>query len=175
MTSPTFGLAYSKIDLSPIGAIEVLATSAGLCQVNLLGHAPVQSTLNTIKPAESDLTRLALQQIMEYLAGQRRVFDLPMDWSTCKPFQKRVLVRALDIPFGQVMTYGQLARELSSAAASRAVGGAMAHNPIPIVIPCHRVVASDGRLTGYSAAEGVRTKQWLLELEGHKVVSEKLV
>lgn len=174
MTSPTFGLAYSKIDLSPIGAIEVLATSAGLCQVNLLGHVSVLSS-NSSKPAESDLTRLALQQIMDYLSGQRRVFDLPVDWAVCKPFQKRALARAQTIPFGQVVTYGELARQMGSAAASRAVGGAMAHNPIPIVIPCHRVVASDGRLTGYSAAEGVRTKQWLLELEGHRVVSEKLV
>jgi len=58
--------------------------------------------------------------------------------------------------------------------ASRAIGGAMAHNPIPLVAPCHRVVAVDGRLTGYSAAEGIRTKQWLLELEGHKIVCEKL-
>jgi methylated-DNA-[protein]-cysteine S-methyltransferase len=170
-----FGLARSKIDQTPIGTIEVLATANGVYQVNLLGHTPRQPNLNSAKLNESDFSKLALQQIVEYLTGQRRSFDLSLDWSTSKPFQKKVLVRALAIPFGQVTTYGELAREMGSIAASRAVGGAMARNPIPIIIPCHRVVASDGRLTGYSAAEGVRTKQWLLELEGHKIVSEKLV
>ena len=92
-----------------------------------------------------------------------------------KPFQTKVLKRTLAIPFGQVLTYGQLATELDNPAASRAVGGALAHNPIPIIIPCHRVVAANGRLTGFSAAEGIRTKQWLLELEGRRVVGEKLV
>ncbi len=175
MASQNFGLACSKIDISPIGTIEVLATANGIYQVNLLGHTPKQPFLNSAKLNESDFSKLALQQIVEYLAGQRHAFNLPLDWTTSKPFQKKVLARALAIPFGQVATYGELARELGSIAASRAVGGAMARNPIPIIIPCHRVVASDGRLTGYSAAEGVCTKQWLLELEGHKIVREKLV
>ncbi|MHC1740360.1 MAG: methylated-DNA--[protein]-cysteine S-methyltransferase [Anaerolineaceae bacterium] len=168
-------LAYSRSDSSPIGMIEVLATSIGLFQVNLLGNLPAPANLNPNNLSESKLSRLALDEILEYLTGKRRVFDLPIDWSACKPFQKTALNKAQEIAFGEVLTYGDLAKKLNKAAASRAVGGAMARNPIPIVLPCHRVLASDGRLTGYSAADGIHTKKWLLELEGHTIVGEKLV
>jgi methylated-DNA-[protein]-cysteine S-methyltransferase len=174
MTPPTNHFACSRSDATPIGLIEVMGSSAGLYQVNLLGHAPAEFPTNHNDLSESDLTRLALQQIMEYLAGKRCVFDLPVDWSICRPFQRAALSKAMDIPFGSVLTYGELAIRMGNPRASRAIGGAMAHNPIPLVIPCHRVVAADGRLTGYSAAEGIHTKQWLLELEGHKIVREKL-
>ena len=129
MASQNFGLACSKIDLTPIGTIEVLATANGIYQVNLLGRTPKPPLLNSAKLNESDFSKLALQQIVEYLAGQRRAFDLPLDWSTSNPFQKKVLARALAIPFGQVATNGELARELGGIAGSRAVGGAMARNP----------------------------------------------
>lgn len=174
MTPPTNHFACSRSDATPIGLIEVLASFAGLYQVNLLGHAPAEFPTSHNHLPESDLTRLALQQILEYLGGKRRIFDLPVDWSICGPFQKAALTRAMEIPFGAVLTYGELAARMENPRASRAIGGAMAHNPIPLVAPCHRVVAVDGRLTGYSAAEGIRTKQWLLELEGHKIVCEKL-
>ena len=92
----------------------------------------------------------------------------------CGKFQREVLQLTLEIPFGEVRTYGELARTLGKSAASRAVGGALARNPLPLLIPCHRVVAATGALTGYSAASGIATKAWLLELEGHKIVSQKL-
>lgn len=175
MASSSANLACSRSDSTPIGVIEVLATSAGLYQVNLLGPRSQATSLHMTDLHESELTRLTLQQLQEYFSGKRREFDLPIDWNHYRPFQKEALTQAMKIPFGQVVTYGELAKRMGNPAASRAIGGAMAHNPVCIVIPCHRVVASDGHLTGYSAADGLRSKQWLLELEGHTIVREKLV
>jgi len=166
---------FARNETTPIGCIEVQAGLNGLWRVDLLGHAFSSRNGKEIQNDQSGLARKALDQILEYLHGSRRVFDLEIDWSLMKPFQIKVLNRALQIPFGQTLTYGQLAVEFGTPAASRAVGGALAHNPLPIVIPCHRVVAANGALTGFSAAEGIRTKKWLLELEGHNVVGEKLV
>ena len=143
--------------------------------MDLLGHALQMAASQQLVSDNSGLAQQTLQQLLEYLAGKRRSFDVPIDWTCMKPFQIKVLERTAAIPYGQALTYGQLAAELNHPAASRAVGGALARNPIPIIIPCHRVVASNGRLTGFSAAEGIRTKQWLLELEGRQVVGEKLV
>jgi O-6-methylguanine DNA methyltransferase len=174
MASPCSGLSGSIDSTTPIGIVEVLATAAGIFQINLKGTTgPVRAPSGEL--TESALSRRALQQLNEYLHGQRREFDLPIDWSVVKDFQKKVLEAALLIPFGKLMTYGQLATAMGNSAASRAIGGAMGHNPLPLLIPCHRVVAADGRLTGYSAADGIRTKCWLLELEGHRVTGERLV
>jgi methylated-DNA-[protein]-cysteine S-methyltransferase len=164
-------LAGSWTDQTPIGTVVVYATAQGCCRVDLLGRS-----LRFSQPdlSESELSRVALQQILEYLAGKRRSFELPLDDSIFTPFQRTVLTLARTIEFGQIRTYGELAQQLGKPAASRAIGGAMAHNPIPILIPCHRVVAADGRLIGYSAADGIQTKKWLLELEGHRIVGEKL-
>jgi methylated-DNA-[protein]-cysteine S-methyltransferase len=173
MTNPNASLFVARTTRSPLGTVEVQAGREGLLAVNLPGRSAPGSGAE-IEPSTDDPAGIALCQILEYLDGKRKAFDLTIDWSYIKPFQVHVLERAMRIPFGEVMTYGQIAVELSGPAASRAVGGALAHNPIPIVIPCHRVVASDGRLTGFSAADGIRAKQWLLELEGHRVVGEKL-
>ena len=81
-------------------------------------------------------------------------------------FQQRVLHLTSAIPAGALRTYGQLARDVGSPHASRAVGQALGRNPVPIVIPCHRVVGSNGRLTGYSGGRGIESKRWLLRLEG---------
>jgi len=91
------------------------------------------------------------QQILQYLAGTRTEFELPLDWTAMTGFQADVLRLTLGIPYGEVRTYGDLASLLGKPAASRAVGGALARNPLPLLIPCHRVVASTGALRGYSA------------------------
>ncbi len=105
-------------------------------------------------------------QIAQYLAGDRRSFELPIDWEFLKPFQRSALRLVCAIPYGETRSYGDIARTLGNPTASRAVGSANAKNPMPLVIPCHRVVGSDGKLHGYSGAQGLISKEWLLHLEG---------
>lgn len=105
----------------------------------------------------------AVAQVQSYFAGERRAFDLSTDLTGLTPFQQSVLEVTAEIPFGCTITYGGLAERLDKPDASRAVGSALGRNPVPIVIPCHRVVRSDGGLGGYTAGTGY--KEQLLELE----------
>jgi methylated-DNA-[protein]-cysteine S-methyltransferase len=105
------------------------------------------------------------EQLQEYFAGSRKRFDLPLDLTRLTSFQLSVLQTARRIPLGSVWTYGQVARTIGKPKASRAVGQALGRNPIPIVIPCHRVVASDGSLCGYGGGGGLESKRLLLQLE----------
>jgi len=103
-------------------------------------------------------------ELREYAQGRRREFDVTLDWSALKPFQRAVLMSAREIPFGETRSYGWLANAIGKPRASRAVGQALHNNPVPILVPCHRVVASDGGLGGY--AGGLALKRKLLALEG---------
>jgi len=114
----------------------------------------------------------ASRQLREYLNGKRTGFALPLDLRRMSDFQRSVLLAAARIPRGQVTTYAQLARRIGRPGAARAVGQALGHNPIPIILPCHRVLASDGSLGGYTARDGVRTKARLLRLEGAQLLAE---
>lgn len=105
------------------------------------------------------------RQLKEYFSGQRQNFDLSIDWSGMRPFQQAVLRATLAIPYGSTRTYLDLARQIGHPRAARAVGRAEASNPIPIIIPCHRVIGRDGKLHGYGGGEGIKTKEFLLELE----------
>lgn len=107
------------------------------------------------------------RQLEEYFRGERNGFDLPVDWTSCTAFQKGVLEAVCNIPRGETRTYGEIAAAVANPRASRAVGGALAGNQIPIVIPCHRVVGVNGRLTGYTGSGGTETKRFLLEMEGY--------
>lgn len=109
----------------------------------------------------------ARRQLAAYFAGRRRGFDLPLA-PAGSSFELRVWQLMSDIPYGETRTYGELARDL--AAAPRAVGQACGRNPLPILIPCHRVLAADGRLGGYSGGQGAETKRRLLMLEGALLV-----
>ncbi|WP_298802516.1 methylated-DNA--[protein]-cysteine S-methyltransferase [uncultured Pseudokineococcus sp.] len=109
-------------------------------------------------------TARAADELEEYLAGQRRSFDVPVDLALATPFQRSVLGRLAAVGYGRRTTYGALARDLGRASASRAVGAALGANPVCVVLPCHRVVAGSGALTGY--AGGLDAKRRLLELEG---------
>ena len=111
-------------------------------------------------------TAAALKQVQEYLDGQRTSFDLPTDLSVLTDFQRQVLTVTQQIPRGRIATYMEIARKIGNPKAVRAVGQALGRNPIPIVIPCHRVIASDGSLGGYSGGGGLATKAKLLQLEG---------
>jgi methylated-DNA-[protein]-cysteine S-methyltransferase len=116
----------------------------------------------------------ARRQILQFLESDRKAFALKLDWESIYNFQRDVLQLTLNIPFGEVRSYGQIAALLHKPRAARAVGAALSRNPMPILIPCHRVVSSNGHLTGYLGSKGIATKQWLLEKEGHRIVSQKL-
>ena len=105
------------------------------------------------------------RQLRDYFAGRRVRFRVGLDLSAVTAFQRRVLQACAGIPYGETVTYGELARRVGRPTAARAVGGALARNPVPLVVPCHRVIAGDGSLGGFSAEQGVRLKRWLLTLE----------
>src|SRR5260370_21060119 len=107
------------------------------------------------------------RELAEYFRGGRHDFGVDVDLSGLTPFQTRVLLATAKIPFGEVRTYGTVAKRAGNAKASRAAGGALNHNPIPIVVPCHRVVGSNGSLVGY--AGGLDVKRKLLAIEGADV------
>jgi methylated-DNA-[protein]-cysteine S-methyltransferase len=113
----------------------------------------------------SPMLRQAERELAEYFAGRRQAFDVPLDLSGWPPFTRKILEELRKVPYGATLTYGELAARAGYPRAARAVGQAMAANPLPIIIPCHRVVAADGRLGGYSGGAGLPTKQWLLAFE----------
>jgi O-6-methylguanine DNA methyltransferase len=116
--------------------------------------------------------RAAASQIREYLEGARRSFRVRIDWSEIHtPFQRRALSAVLSIPYGQTRSYKQIAAQIGQPRAIRAVGRANATNPLPLVIPCHRVIGADGDLRGYGGAGGIKTKAWLLGMEASRARS----
>jgi O-6-methylguanine DNA methyltransferase len=115
-----------------------------------------------------DETRLQpyKREVLEYLKGKRQNFTIPIDWESMRPFQRKALKAVFKIPYGQICTYAQIAAKIGHADAPRAVGRANATNPMPLVIPCHRVIGMDGKLHGYGGGDGLPTKTWLLHMEG---------
>ncbi len=168
----------ASLEESPLGQITCTATENGICAVFFEPEPKVRAELkltDQVPPQPTaTLLRDAVLQINAYLAGNLNRFELPIDWMLCSPFQQRVLEVVCTIPYGQVLTYGQVAQTLGDKNALRAVGGAVAHNPMPLIVPCHRVLSPKNRLRGYSGRGGVKTKAWLLQLEGHFLVTEEL-
>jgi len=160
---------YSRL-LTPVGELVLTASDAALTGVyfptSRRGSAPTHHAewieVGGKGPAGEILTRTA-QQLTEYFAGQRTVFDVPLE-ALGSPFEHRVWTALRTIPYGTTTTYGELARRLGDVKATRAVGSANGANPIPIIVPCHRVVGSKGELTGFGG--GLDRKRWLLEHEG---------
>jgi len=145
-------------------------TPLGLMAVGEEGDAIVRlwlpgQPLPRLMPHQTPLLERAEGQIMEYLNHQRQVFDLPLS-PAGTDFQKKVWTALSDIPYGQTRSYGDIARRIGCPGGARAVGMANHANPIPILIPCHRVVGAKGQLTGY--AGGLELKRALLALEGRK-------
>ena len=141
---------------SPLGDLTIFEENGAIVAVEF-GRAG----LNAGKPTA--LLKRAARQLDDYFDGKRRAFDLPLK-PAGTPFQRRVWARLAAIPNGRVETYGAIAGRLKSGA--RAVGTACGANPIPVLIPCHRVLGAGGRMGGYSGEGGVATKRWLLAHEG---------
>lgn len=162
---PTTPILRKSADLpdTPLGPVTISVSEAGLSRIDFRACEEFDATLTM---ADSPLLLVAMEQMRDYLDGRRRSFDLPIDWSQMTPFQARVLRATLTIPYGQTCTYGELAVDLGQPGASRAVGVALGKNPLPIVIPCHRILGNNGHLQGYSAPDGLNKKTWLLKLEG---------
>lgn len=155
-------LFYTFMD-SPVGRLKLVASDKGLAAVLWENDSPRRVPLTDLKEdANHPVLRKAEQQLREYFAGKRRSFSLPLDMQGT-PFQKDVWQALLDIPFGETRSYGELARLLGRPSASRAVGAANGRNPLSIVVPCHRVIGTSGKLTGF--AGGIETKAHLLDLE----------
>lgn len=157
---------------SPLGPIELWASAQGLLRVGFPATAAEARrwALRHLgaEPAPADhgdtLLAEAQRQLAAYLRGELRAFDLPLDLRGT-PFQRRVWGALLEIPWGATCSYRDLAARIGQPAAVRAVGAANGANPISIVVPCHRVIASDGALRGYSG--GLELKRSLLRIEGH--------
>ncbi len=161
-----------SLDESPLGPFSAAVSQNGLLRViygrvNLLQKEYGGSLQESAAPTHLDQF---LEELRDYLAGRLKQFQTPIDWEGMTPFNHAALEACARIPYGQVQTYGQLAASLGRPAAARAVGSAMAHNPMPIILPCHRVIGSDGSLRGYGGSGGLQTKAWLLKLEGYQLV-----
>ncbi|RXZ48477.1 methylated-DNA--[protein]-cysteine S-methyltransferase [Agromyces binzhouensis] len=156
-----------------IGDLLVVADDGGLAGLYFPGHwhPPAPESLGVVVDAADDpLFRRLGVELDEYLAGRRIRFDLPLA-PTGDGFQHAVWGMLREIPFGETVTYGELADRLGDRNLARRVGGAVGRNPISIIVPCHRVVGADGSLTGY--AGGLERKRRLLELEGAEVVAQR--
>jgi methylated-DNA-[protein]-cysteine S-methyltransferase len=162
-------VAYGAVD-SPLGALTVFVTRAGILRVTYPDRpleATLQDTADRVSPRiveAADRTDAVRRELTEYFAGQRRTFDLPVDWRLVRGFAGNVLRATAGVPFGSVTTYREIAGAAGSPNAYRAAGNALGSNPIPIVVPCHRVVHSGMGLGGYTG--GVDRKRFLLALEG---------
>jgi methylated-DNA-[protein]-cysteine S-methyltransferase len=161
-------VAYRTVD-SPIGPLLLAATPEGLVRVafHLEGYDAVLQRLATdvsprILRAPARLDEVA-RQLDEYFAGSRRRFDLPVDLRLAHGFRRDVLDHLQAIPYGRTESYAEVARASGNPKAVRAAGSACSHNPVPVVVPCHRVVRSDGSIGQYLA--GTETKVWLLAME----------
>lgn len=162
---------YGRLSNSRVGPLLVAVGPHGLVALEFgqdeaaFAERLAERSGAPVWPSTERVAR-AIEQLDQYFDGRRREFELPVDLSRLTPFQRQVLKAAIQVPAGVVATYGEIARRIGKPGASRAVGQALARNPIPIVVPCHRVVAADGSLTGYSGGAGVETKRKLLALEG---------
>lgn len=154
---------------SPLGPITLAATARGLTGLWFVEgqrHLPPELTGPTVWPSDTEqpVLKKVSQQLAEYFAGQRSRFEVPLDLTCGTAFQQSVWQALLAIPYGGTASYGEVSRRIGKPTAVRAVGAAVGRNPVSIIVPCHRVMGTDGSLTGY--AGGLHRKIALLKLEG---------
>jgi methylated-DNA-[protein]-cysteine S-methyltransferase len=164
-------IAYATLD-SPVGRLLLAATPHGLVRVAYLDEgedAVLEALATRISPrviaAPLDEPR---REFDEYFAGRRRQFELPLDWQLARGFGRRVLEATARVPYGSVSTYKRVAGEAGNERASRAAGNALGANPLPVIVPCHRILHTTGGLGGYTG--GIERKRALLALESGQAV-----
>ena len=158
-------IRYDLVD-TPVGELLIAATDRGLARIQFDPEGREEEALarvfgNRVLRSPIDEVR---RELDEYFEGTRREFDLPLDVALLADFNRRVLRELARVPYGEIVTYGELAARSARPRAARAVGMVMNRNPLPIVLPCHRVIGANGKLTGY--AGGLERKEALLRLEG---------
>ena len=161
--------AFWSETTTPLGRLYIATSDRGLCAIKFGRLEPELEPLiksRARRDRETQLSNLVCTQLQEYFSGRRPLFDLTLDLSPLTSFQREVLAVTSRIPWGEVWSYQRVAREMGRPQSSRPVGQALGRNPIPIVIPCHRVIASDGSLGGYCGKTGLDLKRWLLRHEG---------
>lgn len=167
LTSP---LQFSNLLDSPLGTLWAAASPHGL-RFFIFGvdqhtfHREAAAILQPGETLEAGPPHPVLAQAAAYLSAEQTSFTVKIAWKAFTPFQAAVYRAVLSIPFGETRTYGQIAAEIGRPRAARAVGTANGANPLPIIIPCHRLVGSDGTLRGYGGVGSLKTKRWLLDLE----------
>jgi methylated-DNA-[protein]-cysteine S-methyltransferase len=167
--SGVLDVAYDVLDDTPVGSLLVGVSDRGLCRVHF-DPDPEQELEQLARRFGPRVLRSpqALERVRreldEYFAGRRHAFDLELDLRAAPEFHQRVLAELARVEYGHTTTYGALAAQVGAPKAARAVGTVMNRNPVPIVLPCHRVVGASGSLTGYGG--GLERKEWLLRLEG---------
>ena len=159
-----------ELNETPLGDFRLAVSDFGLVAIEWADSQPeFDSYLARLKrPLQPNLKKVApyARELREYLTGKRTAFTISIDWTLFTPFQREALQAVFRIPYGETRTYIDIAREIDRPHAYRAVGSANAMNPMPIVVPCHRVIGTDGKLHGYGGGDGLKTKEWLLKMEG---------
>jgi methylated-DNA-[protein]-cysteine S-methyltransferase len=159
-----------ELNHTALGDFRIAVSDLGLLAVEWADSQPeLYAYLFRLKRSvEYDQKRIQpyAKELGEYLKGKRREFTFPIDWSSLRSFQQKTLKVVYAIPYGEICTYADIAAQIGQPHAYRAVGRANATNPMPIVIPCHRVIGKDGKLHGYGGGDGLPTKEWLLKMEG---------
>jgi methylated-DNA-[protein]-cysteine S-methyltransferase len=151
-----------------IGWLRIEAFAGELTRVDLF------TKLEPAAESTSTVLQGAVQQLQAYLDDRLQRFLLPLAWRNIEGFRREVLQVVAGIPFGELMSYGEIAKLVGKPGASQAVGAAVGSNPWLIVVPCHRVIGSDRKLHGFSVPGGLETKTWLLRHEGHKIIRGKV-
>jgi len=170
MTTNDAPIYTGELNETPLGDLRLAASDFGLVAVEWTESQPefdafLARLKRTITINERRIKPYA-RELGEYLAGKRQAFTIPIDWTIFRPFQREALQAVFRIPYGETRTYAEIAEQINRPHAYRAVGRANATNPMPLVIPCHRVIGTDGKLHGYGGGEGLPTKEWLLKMEG---------
>lgn len=160
---------WGEID-SPVGPLFVAATGDGVCEIDFGSSHDQADSMRRLErrgfhPIENQeaITSVA-EQLNDYFNGKRNRFEVPLDFSGVSPFTQAVLAATNEVPFGRLSTYREIAERIGQPKATRAVGNALGRNPIPVIVPCHRIVRSDASIGGYTGGLGIKEK--LLKLEG---------